>query len=119
QKVWVEPYIAETGRWRRKSVRQLLIYPAETPIIAKVELNTPAAAAGLRPGDIIRGFNQTPIYNPIALLEYISKHPNEEIVLEVKRAGSRHDVEVKPRLLPTGDEMKPRIRLQWYTTVIV
>src|SRR5205823_9972314 len=59
QKVWVEPYIAETGRWRRKSVRQLLIYPAETPIIDKVEPETPAAAAGLRSGDIIRGFNQT------------------------------------------------------------
>ncbi len=65
QTLWVEPYKAETRGWRRKSVRQLLVYPAETPIIAKVEPNTPAAAAGLRSGDIIRGFNQTPIYNPI------------------------------------------------------
>src|SRR5216117_477479 len=60
QTVWVEPYKAETRGWRRKSVRQLLIYPAETPIIEKVEPKSPAAAAGLRPGDIIRGFNQTP-----------------------------------------------------------
>src|SRR5207245_5783065 len=82
QTVRVEPYKAETRGWRRKSVRQLLIYPAETPIIAKVESKTPAAAAGLRPGDIIRGLNQTPIYNPIALLEYISKHPTEELVLQ-------------------------------------
>src|SRR5216117_301565 len=80
QTVWVEPYKAETRGWRRKSVRQLLIYPAETAIIDKVEPNTPAAAAGLRSGDIIRGFNKTPIYNPIALLEYISKHPNDELV---------------------------------------
>src|SRR6266436_3925435 len=85
QTVWVEPYKAETRGWRRKSVRQLLIYPAETAIIDKVEPNTPAAAAGLRSGDIIRGFNQTPIYNPIALLEYISKHPNDELVLHVER----------------------------------
>jgi len=61
QTVWVEPYKAETRGWRRKSIRQLLVYPAETPIIAKVEPNTPAAAAGLRLGEIIRGFNQTPI----------------------------------------------------------
>ena len=119
QKVWVEPYIAETGRWRRKSVRQLLIYPAETPIIAKVELNTPAAAAGLRPGDIIRGFNQTPIYNPIALLEYISKHPNDELVLQVERGGTRFDLRVKPTPLPTDGEMKPRIGIQWDTAGIV
>ena len=119
QTVWVEPYKAETPGWRRKSVRQLLVYPAETPIIAKVEANTPAAAAGLRSGDIIHGFNQTPIYHPIALLEYIGKHPNEELVLQVERGGSRLDVPVKPTLLPTAGEMKPRIGIQWDSTGIV
>ena len=119
QTVWVEPYKAETRGWRRKSVRQLLIYPAETPIIEKVEAKSPAAAAGLRPGDIIRGFNQTPIYNPIALLEYISKHPNEELVLRVERSGSKLDIPVKPTLLPTAGEMKPRIGIQWDTSGIV
>ena len=88
QTVWVEPYKAETRGWRRKSVRQLLIYPAETPIIDKVEPNTPAARAGLRAGDIIRGFDKTPIYNPIALLEYINKHPNDQLVLHVERGGA-------------------------------
>src|SRR2546430_17084367 len=77
QTVWVEPYKAETRGWRRKSVRQLLILPAETAIIDKVEPSTPAAAAGLRSRDILRGFNHTPIYNPVALLEYIKKHPDE------------------------------------------
>jgi regulator of sigma E protease len=114
--VWVEPFKAETRGWRRKSVRQLLIFPAETAIIDKVEPNTPAAAAGLRPRDIIRGFNQTPIYNPIGLLEYISKHPNDQLVLQVEREGASFDVPVKPTLLPTEGEMKPRIGIQWDTT---
>jgi regulator of sigma E protease len=114
--VWVEPYKAETRGWRRKSIRQLLIFPAETAIIDKVEPNTPAAAAGLRPHDIIRGFNQMPIYNPIGLLEYISKHPNDQLVLQVERGGARFDVPVKPTLLPTEGEMKPRIGIQWDTT---
>ena len=114
--VWVEPYKAETRGWRRKSVRQLLIFPAETAIIDKVEPNTPAAVAGLRPRDIIRGFNQTPIYNPIGLLEYISKHPNDQLVLQVEREGASFDVPVKPTLLPTEGEMKPRIGIQWDTT---
>jgi regulator of sigma E protease len=119
QTVWVEPYKAETRGWRRKSVRQLLIYPAETPIIDKVEPKSPAAAAGLRPGDIIRGFNQTPIYNPVALLEYISKHPNDNLVLHVERDGSKLDIPVKPTLLSTAGEMKPRIGIQWDTTGVV
>jgi len=119
QTVWVEPYKAETRGWRRKSIRQLLVYPAETPIIAKVEPNTPAAAAGLRAGDIIRGFDQTPIYNPIALLEYISKHPKAELVLHVERGGAKLDIPVKPTPLPTGDQMKPRIGIEWDTAGIV
>lgn len=119
QTVWVEPYKAETPGWRRKSVRQLLIYPAETPIIAKVQRNTPAAAAGLRAGDIIRGFNQTPIYNPIALLEYINKHPKDELILHIERGGAKLDIPVKPTPLPTGDQMKPRIGIEWDTAGIV
>src|SRR5438874_5870751 len=119
QTVWVQPYKAETRGWRRKSVRQLLIYPAETPIIDKVEPNTPAAAAGLRPGDIIRGFDQTPIYNPVALLEYISKHPKDQLVLHVERGGAKLDIPVKPTPLPTGDQMKPRIGIEWDTAGIV
>src|SRR5438874_5966181 len=119
QTVWVEPYKAETRGWRRKSIRQLLVYPAETPIIAKVEPNTPAAAAGLRAGDIIRGFDQTPIYNPIALLEYISKHPKDELVLHVERGGAKLDIPVKPTPLPTAVEMRPRIGIEWDTAGIV
>src|SRR6266700_3902610 len=119
QTVQVEPYKAETRGWRRKSVRQLLILPAETAIIDKVEPKTPAAAAGLRSRDIIRGFDHTPIYNPVALLEYISKHPKDQLVLHVERKGARFDVPVKPTLLPTQGEMKPRIGIQWDTTGIL
>jgi regulator of sigma E protease len=116
QTVWVEPYKAETRGWRRKSVRQLLILPAETAIIDKVEPNTPAATAGLRPHDIVRGFDQTPIYNPVALLEYISQHPKDQLVLHVERGGESFDVPVKPTLLPTEGQMKPRIGIQWDAT---
>src|SRR5256714_6238780 len=119
--VQVEPYKAETRGWRRKSVRQLLIYPAETAIIDKVEPNSPAAAAGLQPRDIIRGFNHHPIYNPAALLEYIKRHPDETLTLDVERGGSRLELAVKPMPLPTEDaegkkQMQTRIGIQWDTS---
>jgi len=120
----VEPYKPETRGWRRKSVRQLLILPAETAIIDKVEPNSPAANAGLQPRDIIRGFNHQPIYNPVALLEYIKRHPKETLTLDVDRGGSRLEVQVTPKPLPTKDEdektkMQPRIGIQWDTSGIM
>jgi len=117
--VAVEPYRAETRGWSRKSVRQLLISPAETAIIDKVEANSPAATAGLQPRDIIRGFNQQPIYNPVALLEYIKKHSDEALTLEVERNGQRLEIPVKPTPLPTEGKMQPRIGIQWDTSGIM
>jgi regulator of sigma E protease len=113
QTVQVEPYRAETKGWRRKSIRQLLIYPAETPIIGEVEANSPAAAAGFRPQDIIRSVNGTPIYHPAALLGQITKHPDQELTLQVERNGQSTEVQVKPALLPTEGEKKPRIGIKW------
>jgi regulator of sigma E protease len=122
--VQIEPYKAETRGWSRKSVRQLLILPAETAIIDKVEPDSPASSAGLEPRDIIRGFNGAPIYNPIALLEYIKKHPSETLTLDVDHGGGHREVQVKPAPLPTKDESgatkpQPRIGIQWDTSGIM
>src|SRR5256714_9828104 len=79
QTAQVEPYKAETRGWRRKSVRQLLILPAETGIIDKVEPDAPAAKAGLQPRDIIRAFNHRPISNPVALLPHFENTPRHTV----------------------------------------
>ncbi len=111
--VWVEPYKAETRGWRRKSVRQLLILPAETPLIEKVEPNTPAAMAGLQPGDVVTRLNGNPIYSPAAVADYIDKHPKEPLTLEVQRGDKVLTAKIKPTLLPTEGEMKLRIGIGW------
>ncbi|MDB6147732.1 MAG: regulator of sigma protease [Spartobacteria bacterium] len=110
----VAPYKAEKRGWRRKSIRQVLIYPAVTPVVQKVLPDSPAAAAGLLAGDIIRGFNGASIYNPLALTDYIESHPDETITLQIARGDKLIETKVTPRLLPK--QSKPLIGVQWDVT---
>jgi regulator of sigma E protease len=109
----VEPYKAETRGWRRKSVRQVMILPAQTAVIDKVLPDSPAAGAGLVHGDVVAGYNGSKIYNPQAIGDYVEAHPNEPITLEVKRANG---TTVTPTLVPklvSADEQKPRLGIMW------
>ncbi len=114
--VSVTPFIAPTSGWRRKSVRQVLIYPASKPIIDEVEADSPAAKAGLKPGDVIQGFNGQPMYNAIALADYIRQHPKEELKLEVQRGDRRFETPLTPMPLMTKGKLVPRIGIAWDTT---
>ncbi len=107
----IVPYIAETSGWRRKSVRQVLIMPAQTPIIEEVQPGTPAAEAGLQPGDVIVGYNGVKIYTPVALADYIEGHGQEPLTLQVMRDGQLLEPRLQPKLI--GEEKTPRIGIRW------
>jgi regulator of sigma E protease len=110
----VVPYIAPSSGWRRKSVRQVLIYPATLPVIDEVQPKTPAAAVGLQHGDIIRGLNSHPIYSPVALSVWLENHPKDPVTLDVDRRGQQLHLTVKPEILP--NEKTPRIGIAWDTS---
>ena len=110
----VVPYKAPSSGWRRKSVRQVLIYPATSPVIDQVQPKTPAAAAGLQRGDIVLGYDGTRIYSPIALAAYVETHASKPISLSVERKGQQLKVSVTPKLLP--NEKTPRIGIAWDTS---
>ena len=118
QTVQVEPYRAESRAWfRRKSIRQLLILPAETPIVERVEPKSPAANAGLLKGDIIRAINGQKIYSPEALVKQTKNHPNDSITLQVERDGKTFEVQVTPVPIKMEGEKEatPRIGIAWDT----
>jgi regulator of sigma E protease len=110
----VLPYKAPSSGWRRKSVRQVLIYPATSPVIDQVQPKTPAAAAGLQHGDIVLGYDGTRIYSPIALAAYVETHAGKPVSLEIDRNGQKLNVSVTPQLLP--NEKTPRIGIAWDTS---
>jgi regulator of sigma E protease len=113
QTVLIAPHRDKTSGWRRKSVRQLLILPAQLSLIDKVEDHSAAAAAQLRPGDIVTGFDQTPIFNPMSLIDHISKNPDATVTLHLQRGETQLDVPIKPAVVPGKADNKPILGIQF------
>jgi regulator of sigma E protease len=71
----------------RKALRQIEIVPAETPLVAKVEPDSPAAKAGLQANDLIVAVNGRRLYNILEIRDFIRDHPGETLTLTVERDG--------------------------------
>lgn len=116
QTVHVTPRIAKTSGWRRKSTRQVMIEPAVTPIVERIEKDSPAEKAGLKPGDTVSGVNGVRIYSLGTLADEIANHPNEELTLDVRRSGEELQLKMRPVLLEADGTKKPRIGIRWDNT---
>lgn len=114
QTIAVEPFKSETRGWRRKSVRQVLIHPAQTAIVQEVRPNTPAAAAGLQAGDVILGFDGQRIHHPGALIDHIRSHAGQPVQLQVMRGSHFLESSVTPVLAENDKKEKaPQIGVQF------
>jgi putative serine protease PepD len=64
--------------------------------VVDVPSGTPAAAAGLKKGDVVTGVNGKPVNDGISLIVAIRSHqPGETITLDVERSGDEKQVKVK------------------------
>jgi len=96
-----KPVKEETKSWERKSLREIQIGPMQTAIIARVEQNSPAALAGLRPNDVVVAVNGATLYSPAAIPETIRRNPDQPLTLKVRRGTAVMDVTMKP-VMPQG-----------------
>lgn len=88
QTLYPKPRIPEkVNWWNRKGLRQIGISPAVSGVIAQVKPNTPAAMAGLQPGDTLVGINGQKLYDAADIYEYARTHPDEPLTLTVRRGG--------------------------------
>lgn len=108
-----EPAREPTKIWQRQSLRQIRILPAMSSTVAVVVTNSPAAMAGLRPGDRILSVNGQPLFHFAALGEYVEQHSAEPLTLEVQRGTARFSVSVRPEKPISPPDEKPRLGIIW------
>ncbi len=88
------------------SVMFMRIGAPETSIVQIVEVtpNTPAAAAGLEPGDIIKQVNGTPIDSTQKLQDTIQASLGKQTSMTLQREGQLHTVQLVPRVTPPSGQ---------------
>ena len=93
----------ETSGWERKSLRQVGLQPAITPIIAKVAPDSEAAKAGLQANDEIVDIGGQKIYYLKQISEWAQQHSGQALPLTVIRDGRSFRVDMQPgRLVISG-----------------
>ena len=97
----VTPSHEETKAWERKSLRKILIGPAQVPQIDSVITNSPAAMAGLRRGDKILEANGTKLYSPFGVEDFIEENGTKPVTLTVQRGETPMALTVTPEI-PLG-----------------
>ncbi|MCV0397049.1 MAG: DegQ family serine endoprotease [Rhizobiaceae bacterium] len=72
-------------------------------LISSVDEESPAAVAGLRPGDVVLAMNGTRIEHPDALGYRLATQPiDKEARLEIYRAGEKREASITPVRAPEG-----------------
>jgi regulator of sigma E protease len=71
--------------------------PAAPPIVDSVQSDSPAAEAGLLPGDTIRDVNGSPVETFFDLQRVVVANPGHNLTITVEREGVRRQVVAVPR----------------------
>jgi regulator of sigma E protease len=110
------PEKAPTKWYERKSLRKILIAPANQAIIGDVLTNSPAALAQLKKGDEIVALNGEKMYSFLPVVEIeqsMTNPPIKPVALTVRRGGEEFERTLLPEkpLLPA--ESSPSLGIVW------
>jgi regulator of sigma E protease len=109
--ILVTPFHRETKWYERKALRQILISAASKSTIDEIASNSPAALAGLKPGDEVLKMDGEKVYSPNAIIDAEDAMSNGVVkptVFTVERDNKQFDctlLGVKPVVQtfpPTG-----------------
>jgi regulator of sigma E protease len=96
-----KPVRDKTALWERKALREIQARPLQTPLVASVSPNSPAALGGLKVNDVVLEVNGVKLYNPEGVREVIRRNPEAPVLLKVQRGKEQFTVSIKP-VMPEG-----------------
>ena len=111
--VQVTPVKEPTKAWKRKSLRQISIDAAQTPIISEVVPGSPGERAGLKPNDEILKLNGQKLWHYRKVADYIIEHKGEPVTLEGLRGGKPFEVTITPVVPLQSTNHQPMIGITW------
>jgi serine protease Do len=88
------------------------VEPDKGVLVVEVAPDSPAAKAGLKPGDVIVALNSDPVANPRALLAQLDERkPGDQVTIGVLRHGKSVSLTATLDQAPIGDRMRRVMRL--------
>jgi len=79
-----------------------VVIPGNGIWILEVDPSYPAAAVGVRPGDVIEQIDNHPVRTREELIRFIRQHQDSPTTLVLRRGRDRLTVQVRPRVDPDG-----------------
>jgi regulator of sigma E protease len=112
---WPEVNQQPTSWWKgifeRPVLREVGIAGKSTPLVGKIQENSPAADAGLQPNDEILSVDGIPLLSPIQMAEYLQDKTGQPVQVIVRRtdkkATSTTSVEIPVTLIARKPDQRP------------
>jgi regulator of sigma E protease len=108
-----EPAKEKTKPWQRKALRKIQIAPAQALLVQGVLTNSPAAVAGIKPGDEVTEINGTELYHWADADDYVEEHGTEPVTLKVMRNGQPRQIVLRPEAPVSPPGQKPITGIVW------
>jgi membrane-associated protease RseP (regulator of RpoE activity) len=98
--------------WNRPPLRTIGVAGKETPLVASVLKNGPAAEAGIMPDDFIETLNGESVLHRMHVTQFVEANPGQELTVGVRRGKEHLEFKLTPRE-PDEGEQRLMLGLNW------
>jgi len=107
------PAREQSSAWERRSLKKIMISPAQSCIVAEILPHSPAQMAGLKTNDLVRKVNGQPVYSPMNIVEMAETNAAAPLTLEVERDRRVFTCQITPEKPISPPNEPPSLGIGW------